>query len=616
MIDWYDFARQNTSLAFYEAHPEPELRLVVQEKRDKKRRIYPANELLLRLVRDPNHKRVLLTGRPGSGKSYLLSKLHYELAVDLEHEIELVFENVRKQQERQHTVDMEQDAGLHNDVRKADNVDYQPVDSTVIPLLIRLNAFEAVQSPTNEHGTIAHLIEQQLSGFGYSGSIFDLFRLPAEFVVLIDDLDETLTSGTSENLREVHRFVDKALKNSNVHVIMAGRQVATSRFANEFRTYIVQPLRDDELEFLFEQTIDDPPKLVAYLTKWDGLKAFVATPYFANEAASYWQDMSDEEFNLGRLLYALLDNGLVERQMKTENRDRIRTILRERVDLVEWLAFHSISNHGRITDGMMKTTIVGHEIVDFEEWLFLMEFVNREGSMLVWRNKWIHAYFASHYLSRHEVAAHRTERVAILRSLASNDSIQLVPPILPIVTILLQDLTGEDYSTDVPEIFENLELQLSERERQKLAQDFEYGVAEYIKTRLMFQNVRVSFKPRYVGDGEIDVWATKQEGNKHVVRIAECKLRWPRYPKPIRPEYVSQLKKYEGLVRNAEREYAEQNNWVLDFSAILATNGQDRSEKTVELARQHSIEIWDFAIPAQRLTARVDLTKCEMKRIH
>lgn len=265
---------------------------------------------------------------------------------------------------------------------------------------------------------------------------------------------------------------------------------------------------------------------------------------------------------------------------------------------------------------MMNANAVRDGITDMEEWLFLMEFVNREGSMLTWRYKWIHAYFAAHYLSRHEVAANRTERLELLRSLAPKDPIQLVPSILPIATILLQDLTGEDYSTDVPEIFDDLEIQLSEREKQKLAQDFEDGVAEYIKTKFMFQNARVSFKPQYVGDGEIDVLAIKQDGNKHVVRIAECKLRWPSYPKSIRPEYISQLKKYEDLVRSAEGDYAKLNNWVLDISAILATNGQDRSEKTVELARQHGIEIWDFGISAQRFTSRVDLTKCEMRRIH
>lgn len=590
MIDWYRYAQNTRYSAFNEAHPEPILRLNVQ---DQRRRTHPANELLQKLVREPHHRRVLLTGRPGSGKSYLLNRLHYDLALDLEHETELA------------AAKLAEEGG-----------EFEPAASTIIPFLLRLNAFEAGQEITGEPRTIAQMIEQQMSETGYAGSALGLFRLPARFVVLIDDLDETLTTGTSENLREVRRFVDGVLAYPNVQVIMAGRPIAARRFAKGFHTYTVQPLEDEELHFLFKDTIDDPGKLMAYLTKWDGLKAFVATPYFANEAASYWQDMSDEEFSLGRLLYALIDNGLIERQIKTENRDRIRTILRERVNLVEWLAFHSMNNRGRITDDMMKTTAVSHDIVDTEEWLFLMEFVNREGSMLIWRNKWIHAYFAAHYLSRDEVAANRAERVAILRSLVPDDSIQLAPPILPIVTVLLQDLTGEDYSADVPEIFENLEIQLSERERQKLAQDFEYGVAEYIKTKFMFQNVRVAFKPRYVGDGEIDVWATKQEGNKHIVRIAECKLRLPRYPKPIRPEYVSQLKKYESLVRSAEREYAEQNNWVLDFSAILATNGQDRSENTVELARQHSIEIWDFAIPAQRLTARVDLTKCEMKRIH
>lgn len=613
MIDWLSFARQTRYLAFDEAHPEPELRLVVQ---DQRRRVYPANELLPSLVREPHRKRVLLTGRPGSGKSYLLSKLHYELAVDFEHEIELAVENARKRQERLSEIGLETEAEIANASPTVEGVGFQPVNSTVIPLLVRLNAFEAEQVSTNERVTVAHLIEQQLSGVGHIGSVFALFRLPAKFVVLIDDLDETLTSGTSENLREVRRFVDNALVHPNVQVIMAGRPIAATRFAQEFRTYTVQPLDDEELRNLFRQTIDEPDKLMAYLTKWDGLKAFAATPYFANEAASYWRDMADDDFCLGRLLYALIDNGLIERQTKTENRDRIRSILRKRVNLVEHLAFRSTENHGRITDDMMNATAVRDEIVDIEEWLFLMEFVDREGSILVWRNKWIHAYFAAHYLSRHEVAANRSERVAMLGSFVPNDSMQSVPPILPIVTILLQDLTGEDYSADVPDIFENLEIRLSERERQKLAQDFEYGVAEFIKTKFMFQNVRVSFRPRYVGDGEIDVWATKQDGNKHVVRIAECKLRWPRYPKPIRPEYVSQLKKYGDLVRNAENEYAEQNNWVLDFSAILATNGQDRSEKTVELARQHSIEIWDFALPAQRLTSRVDLTKCEMKRIH
>ena len=326
--------------------------------------------------------------------------------------------------------------------------------------------------------------------------------------------------------------------------------------------------------------------------------------------------MSDEDFSLGRLLYALIDNGLIERQMKTENRDRIRTILRERVNLVEWLAFHSISNHGRITDDMMKATAIQNDSVDLEEWLFLMEFVRREGSMLVWRNKWIHAYFAAHYLCRHEVAANRAERVAMLRSLVQKDSMQLIPSTLPIVTILLQDLSGEDFTADLPEVFENLETQLSERERQKLSQDFEDRVAEYIRTKFMFQNVHVSFRPRYVGDGEIDVWATKQDGNKHVVWIVECKLRWPPYPKILQPNYVSQLKKYGELVREAESQYAEQNNWVLVFSAILATNGQDRSDVVTELARQNRIEIWDFVLSARKLTARVDLTKCEMKRIH
>ncbi len=265
---------------------------------------------------------------------------------------------------------------------------------------------------------------------------------------------------------------------------------------------------------------------------------------------------------------------------------------------------------------MVKELLNSAEDTDIEEWLFLMEFVIREGSMLVWRNKWIQAYFAAHYLSCHEVAANHADRVATLRSLVPDESTTPMPSTLPIVTILLQDLTGEDYSAEVPEIFENLESDLSERERKRLTQEFESKVAEFVSKRHMFSNPQVSFRPRYVGNGEIDVFATKPHGNKHVVWIVECKLRFPPYPKPIEPDHIAQLKKYEKLVRSVEHSYAEQNNRVLEFSAILATNGQDRSETALELARQSHIEIWDFMIPALRFTARVDLTSCDMKRIH
>lgn len=214
------------------------------------------------------------------------------------------------------------------------------------------------------------------------------------------------------------------------------------------------------------------------------------------------------------------------------------------------------------------------------------------------------------------MAAGHNDRVAVLRSHIVHDSKKSIPVMLSVTAVLLQDLTGEDYSSDVPEVFEHLETDFSERERQMLAGDFEREVAEFIRKRYSFSNIQVSHRPRYVDDGEIDVWATKQDGNKHIVWIVECKLRWPPYPKTIQPTYVSQLKKYERLVCKAEGLYAQENNWVLDVSAILATNGQDRSEITTEMAKENHVEIWDFAIPARRLTARIDLTKCDMKRIY
>jgi hypothetical protein len=593
MFNWLSFVQYMKSIAFDEAHPEPELRLTLE---DKRHQVYEGNKLLFSLVKEPEARRVLLMGRPGSGKSYLLSKLLYQLSQSLEQEIRLSTDGSGK-----------------------DSLDFQPTNDTVIPIGIRLNAFDATDNSSEPNGrTIAELIKSQLESFGYTESIFSLFQSTGQYVVLIDDLDETATSTTSENLRQVRRFVDTALRYPNVKVFMAGRDLAARRFVQNFRTFKVQTITENELRVIFDQIVgkDDSNNLLGYLRRWDGLIDFVSTPYFAFETVSYWRDQNSANFRLGKLLYALIDNGLVERQVKTENYDRVRKILRQRVNNIEEIAFQSLKHPGHITSSMLSEMVKTVEDEYLEEWLFLMEFVIRESSTLIWSNKWIHAYFAAHYLSRQEIASSYSERVVLLRSLISESSTQKVNPALSFTIVLLQDLTSEDFSIELPEIFDNLESSFSEREKQMLTAEFERQVAALITKRHGFSTVEVSFRPRYLNGGEVDVYANKNDGNKHVVWIVECKLRFPRYPKPLLPKHIDQLTNYKKLVHEYENNHAHEHNRLLEFSAILATNGGDRSQEVVSLAKRSEIEIWDFNIPANKLTARIDLTMCDMKRLH
>lgn len=598
MIDWHLFALESLALSHDEAHPVPELKLVL---RDSHFRTYSADKHLMELVADLRARRVLISGRPGSGKSYLLNWLHYQLAEQLEQEM-IAFEmNI---------------SAMIQEVE--DQATYSPTSASVVPILIRLNAFDSASNVGNPaFSTLVLKEENYLRTFGHEGTLSDFFATGCQFVVLIDDLDETVTTHTSRNLDDVKRFVDFVLSHRNVKVIMAGRLLATQRFEHSFRNYVVQNLDVPEISLLFAQKTRSSEELLAFLAKWDGISEVVSTPYFAHEAANFWESPGQREFNLGRLLFFLLDNGLVERQVKTENRiDRIRERLRARVETLEYMAFRSIRTNGRVSPTLLRLC-TEDSVEELEEWLFLMEFVERNGAELRWTNKWVQAYFAAHFLSRDDIAETKVKRVQLLVEPSSDAALRITPALTSTV-FLLQDLTGEDYSSEFPEIWDELEASFSERERQMLTAEFERLVAHYIQKEHDFPpgNIECPFKPPFLQPYEVDVYAEKDEGNRRVIWVVECKLRFPRYPKNVKLEFMEQLQKHVDRVREVKSFRAHEDGKSLQLSAILATNGNGGNEHARSLAKQYNAEIWNFQVPATKLTGRISLTDYKRDRFY
>lgn len=588
MLKWRSFARATVTRSYDDAHPNPEVDLFLKDTRGK---TYEARSKLISLIRAANPKRILIVGRPGSGKSYLLNWLHNVLASDLEQEISS-YEAPKPK----------------SDGTFQDGAVFEPAPTTIVPILVRLKAFSVDPSTGISPSVVfEQSIKEQLSRIGIGIEIDKLLELTCRFVILIDELDEMVISTTSVNLREVGRFIERVLDYPNVQVVMAGRRIAADRFIPNYQTLEVQNLHESELNAIFDNASSSSQDLITYLDKWKGLKEFVATPYFALETVVFWREAGESDFNLGRLLYHLISN-LIYRQRKTEYVDQIEAKMRKRLASVERLAFSSLETNGRLSSTAIQEEMNSIDDRELEEWLHLMEFVARSTSESYWKNKWVHAYFAAQYLRNYENAPTKEAQVELIQK--CQPTVTLYATIL-----LLQDMLGEDYSADLGDFVSTLDRKISERERNLITWAFESAVTEFVKTIQEFDDVQISYQPLYLGDGEIDVYATRRRNNVREIWIVECKFRFPPYPCRLKQEHIDQLLKYKKQIYERESRIAREEGKALKLIAILATNGRQINEDAYKLARTYDIEIWDFDLPPEKFTRRTKLNTNQRERI-
>jgi hypothetical protein len=587
MINWRHYARTAVERSYSESHPELEVNLKLQDTRN---RLCDTRDLLATLIKEPSVRRTLIVGRPGSGKSYILNWLHNSLAVDLEHEIDVVEEPLKD-----------------SDGEVIASKTFEPTEQTIVPVLIRLNAFD-VSAELGDDTSVAFFshINQQLSRSGVEVDIREFLSRSCRFVFLVDELDEMAISSTSINLRELRRFVEFVLEYSNVQVVMAGRKIAANRFMANFRTFRVRNLMDEELAMLLNGLAGSEQTLLSYVNRWEGLKEFVATPYFATEIANYWNETGDDDFNLGRLLCRLMES-LVERQRKTEYADQIAAKMRRRLAIIERLAFESLDTQGQLSSSMLQKESNLDDDDELEEWLLLMEFTSSHSSTSQWKSKWIQAYFAAQYLSSFETAPNKAARTELIRQRQPTGTLYAT-------LLLLQDMLQEDYTFDITELSELLAQRISENERELISQAFERAICEFVKD-FGFPDVRNPYKPKYIQPGEIDVYATRERSNVRETWIIECKFRSPPYPQALKQEYFDQLLRYVTQVSERESRIASEEGKTLSLVAVLATNGGDRGQHAQDLAQANGIEIWDFDLPLQRFTGRQKLSSSQRTRI-
>jgi len=580
MFDWKRFAESAFDVSYDALHSEFYVPLALF----RGRRIYPnAEETLQEELFRHRVNRILITGRPGSGKSFLLERLNGYFAERL-------------------LGDLENASG---DLESASNL--------VVPIFVQLNLFDAEEYVNDGNELSLELkIREILSPFGLNVPFQEFTRSGPRFIFLIDDLDEVVDDNVSQNLREVRRFIEKY---PDAKIILAGRESAANRFIHLFRTYKITDLSNAAVRSLLEQVLalsypapqleKQVTEIWQYIEKPEGLLAFLSTPFFVYATADYWASPGSKEVNLGRLLFRVIEQ-LMYRQEKTEYSERAYALLTRRVFELEKLALETLPSDGIISKGQIDQ-LSEQDL----RWFQQMEFISRSPAEPRFVSKWIHAYFAAHFLTRNEEFTGFDGRRLFLQSI-----IEPLTPLKYATVLLLQDLTEEDYLSIFPA---NVDLahQFPQREIDWLSWAFEQKVAEYVRERFGFSDIRLSYQPSYLqGGGEIDVYAEKEGNRRKEIWVIECKFRLPAYPKPLRQKDVKQLIRNVKAVDNFWSEVAPEMGLSKKVVGMLFTNGDDQCPDDIaRIVRRNNIELFYVALPAHKFTSRATVNANLVKRI-
>lgn len=576
MLNWRAYVESEIQKTSEEAFPEYYVPLNIRAGR---RKDVGTESDLWDLVKNSRAK-VLLSGRPGCGKSFVVAYLHQKFAQDLRAEIE--------------TFDYNNDANAamaHPETVST----FIPSAETIIPVLIRLNRFD------RDRSYLESKVVEMFKALGLQDGL-DLRALllsGPRFVFLIDDLDEVASHNWAANLDEVREFIEKVEAFPSVQIVLAGRESAANRFTNRFRTYRIAQLDAIRVNELFALVLggDEGGRLYNYVEKLEGLLDFLSTPFFAVEAADFWSNPGDKDFNLGRLLYTLIDH-LIYRQEKTEYHEHIYSAIGARVEALEQLAVDGLLSGGSLGIGKL-----GGLPDDYIEWYRFMEFITHDVIEPQFASKWLHGYFAAHYLTNHERYPSSDERKAFLTALLKNPF-----PTLSTCIVLLQDLTGENYLALLPDD-EQFANSFTQGERDWLGWGFEQKVCDYIRESIVPNEISSPYTPPYLGKGEIDVYAVKQRThNSQEIWVVECKFRFPRYPRQLKPDYLEQLRNYRTKVEEHIRPHAEQQGKTTRLKAVLVTNNTEFQESDIEFAKSHKLSLWNVRLHASHFTARSKIT--------
>jgi len=519
-----------------------------------------AEDTLLDFARSGSFRRLLLTGRPGSGKSFLLNRLAGVLAQQLLTEIETFeFASVTN-------------AGGPSE--------YQPDRRTVIPILVRLNLFNAADYQDSSNSLILETkISENLSQFGLAEPLHQFFRHDAQFVVLIDDLDEISRDNEFDNLREIRRFIERY---SAHKFVLAGRESAANRFEHRFRAFKIAGLDVTAARRLIEQVAtSDQDFLFEILQKAEGLLDFLSTPYFLIQCADFWNQPGEGGFNIGRALLICIDR-LIARQEKTEYTPDVVRVLHRRTLILEKLALDSLQE-----DDKLSNQIVESVTTEDMQWFQQMEFLARNPTEVKFTSRWIQAFLAAHYLTQSEQFASSQDREEFLYQ-----TIEKMSPTKATFLLLIRDLIDEDY-THLLSPEGDFESHFTQQYVDLYSWAFERKVEDYIRSTFGFQDTRHSYDPPYLRPNEIDIYAEKSDGKRREVWIVECKFRFPPYPKPIKGQFLEQLAKKRAAVVEYRRPRAENEGESLGVVSVLVTNGGNRcSPDLARLADQHKIQMF------------------------
>lgn len=549
-------------------------------------------------------RRLLVYGRPGSGKSFLLRKLAYRLADEL-------------------IVDI--DNANHGQV---------PSESVFIPIIVRLNRFDLTDRKNADapNALLSFIHELLNSALNVEFSLDDLFNSERQFVIIMDDLDEISTSNLQDNLSDIAYGIEHLSGFRSVRIVIAGRESVTNRFRHRFRPLKIENLSLGSVKILFQQLvvpnvesstmrginvlekselmaldqaddindIDKGERLLEYISKPEGLLEFLSTPYFAIKTAQFWNDPGNKDFNLGRLLFSILSN-FIFRQEKREEIGFDEDILYERAELLERIAVDCMLTNSPLSK-QHRT-----EARNSLEWYKSMEFIDLNPIAPTFTNKWIHGFFAAHYVTRGDIFS-ESQRYDFLEA-----NIAPFSPLKAAFLQLLQDLIGLDYNQLIPKEVD-LEQQFTESEKEWYSWGFEQKVRAYYEEQLGFK-VKTSFRPPFLNNREIDIYAEVEKGDRTIIETVECKFRFPPYPKSAQVDYLNQLYTTWEEVNREMHNTLERQGRSVKVTPTLITNGGEYPTEFVEQARQRKIRIYHVDLPLNKHTARSKLNKQQVQLI-
>jgi len=326
---------------------------------------------------------------------------------------------------------------------------------------------------------------------------------------------------------------------------------------------------------------------------------FLATPYFAIMAADFWLSPGDKDFNLGRLLFSVLDK-FIYRQDKTEEPGFTDGHIYERIQTLEQIAFDCLLAPGSFTGTHRK--MAGH----YMNWYKLMEFVTSSAMRPYFVNKWIHAFFAAHFATRRENFSNDARRRFVAKNVKS------LTPVKAAFVQLLQDLTGDDYS-DLLSVDADIGQYFTEEERAWFSWGFEEKIARYYRDELGYDDVRSQYKPPYLGR-EIDVYAERKQGKRWDIDVVECKFRFPPYPKALSISELEQVHQTSKGVKQRRQQDLGDYGEQAKVNSVLITNAGGYAEEVLREAKSRRVKVYHVNMPANKFTARSRLTNNHIER--